>query len=180
MWKKAVLASLSLLLLAASNLHLCCRVSVDGRRLEGLYAPRQVDRAASAAAWAAAEILGESPDLPELRRRTALSFRAPAGDVTELTDALLTGVPGVVLAETATVNGVRLGTVADGSELRTRLDRFINGQMPTMAVSGGISGKLQLTSCYSRRDLTVNVDDMVLLITGMAPVVYVDENGKLV
>ncbi len=180
MWKKLALSGFALLLLAASNLRLCCRMQAGGRDLEGCYSLRDADRAAEAAAWAAEEILREPSPGPEAERRFCLRFGSPDGDRQALTGALLRSVPGVKLADVAFVNGVRLGIVEDGEELRRRLDRFIGSQMPTAAVSGGISGRLEIRQLYSRSDQAVNYDDMVLLVSGMAPVLYVDENGKLV
>lgn len=180
MGKKLALCLFALLLLAASNLRLNCRVTVDGRELEGLYALKDVDRAATAAAAAAAEILRGPVRMPEIGRSVRPGFQRPDGDGPALTDALLRAVDGVTLADAAIVNGVRLGIVEDGEELRQRLGRFIGGQMPTAAVSGTISGMLETQRLYSRADLCTNYDDMVLLVTGMAPVLYVDENGKLV
>ena len=180
MGKKLTLVTLALLLLAASNLKLNCRVTVNGREVEGLYSLSAVDDAATVAALAAEEILQGPAVMPEMRRAYCLSFVPPDGDSPTLTDALLCSVTGVKLADVAYVNGTRLGIVEDGEELRARLERFIGSQMPTTAVSGSISGQLQIQKLYSRTNRATNYDDMVLLVTGMAPVIYVDDTGKLV
>ena len=65
-------------------------------------------------------------------------------------------------------------------ELYNKLRSFIRNQMPTTAVSGTISGKLSIQRLYSRQGQETNYRDMVLLVSGMAPVIYLDENGKLV
>ena len=97
-----------------------------------------------------------------------------------MTDALILAYPGIVLADGVFVNGVRLGTVESGAVLRERLRASILGQMPNAAVFGNISGDLRIRPIYSRAGHETNYDDMVLLISGMAPVIYVDQNGKLV
>ena len=179
MWKKFVLGGFALLLLAASNLHLCCRITVSGREVSGLYSPAVADHASTVAASAAEEILQGPAVMPEIKRNYCLSFRSPDGDGPILTDAVLRAVTGVKLTDIAYVNGTRLGIVEDGDELQARLNSFIRNQMPHAAVAGNISGVLQIQKLYSRSNQSVNYNDMVLLITGMAPVVYVDENGKL-
>lgn len=179
MGKKYALLGLALLALVASHLRPVCRVSVNGQALEGLYTPQAVDRAVEAAAWTAEEILQGPATLPEIRRAYRLRFRREEGDGPALTDAVLRSVTGVKLADLVYVNGTRLGIVEDGAELRRRLVHFIDAQMPNAAVSGVISGKLEILRRYSRSNCAVNYEDMVLLVTGMAPVVYTDENGKL-
>ena len=180
MWKKLTLTGLSLLLLAASNLQLHCRVTVNGREAEGLYALSTVDDAATLATLAAEEILQGPAVMPEIHRTYCLGFSEADGDGPALADTILQSVTGVKLADVAYVNGTRLGIVEDGDELRERLERFIGSQMPTTAVSGSISGQLQIVKLYSRTNRATNYDDMVLLVTGMAPVLYVDDTGKLV
>lgn len=179
MWKKGALICLSLLLLAASNLHLCCRVSVGGRELEGVYSLQAVDRAMTLAANTAEEILAGPAVIPEAERRYTLSFLPPDGDEAALTDAALRAVTGVRVLDAAYVNGTRLGAVEDGEELSRRLERFITGQQPMAAVSGSISGRLEIRKEYGRSGSAVNYDDMLLLVTGMAPVIYLDADGKL-
>ena len=83
------------------------------------------------------------------------------------------------MAEQVEVNGVRLGTVADGERLLLTLERSIRGQMPLRAVTANLGGRLELQRVYTRSGCDTPDADMVLLITGMAPVVYVDADGKL-
>ena len=91
----------------------------------------------------------------------------------------LRAVTGVELADVVYVNGTRLGIVEDGERLLEKLGTFIGSQQPHAAVSGSISGKLEIIRHYSRSNRVTKDEDMILLITGMAPVFYVDANGKL-
>lgn len=179
MWRKVALGSFALLLVLASNLRVNCCVSVNGTQLAGRYSPEAVDRAATAVLCAAEEILPGPAVMPQIERTYGLSFTEPAGDELLLTDAALRAVTGVKLADVAYVNGTRLGIVEDGAVLFEKLDSFIKNQQPNAAVSGSISGKLEVVKRYSRTNQATNDEDMLLLITGMAPVIYVDENGKL-
>ena len=77
------------------------------------------------------------------------------------------------------MNGVFLGTVADGQLLREKTRDFISSQMPNAAVFGAISGELEIKTVYTRKNHHTNYDDMLLLISGMAPVIYTDEYGRL-
>jgi hypothetical protein len=168
-----------LLLLLAANLRPSYSVTVAGEPLPGRYGRRQTERCAALARETAEEILGEEPLLPEPELQLHLSLRRADGDDAVLTDALLRAVPGVAVAEEVRVNGVRLGTVADGQQLLRALERSIRGQMPLAAVSYSISGRLELRRVYTRAGSCTPDGDMILLITGMAPVVYVDADGRL-
>ncbi len=179
MGKRWLLLGLALLAVLAANLRPAYRVSVNGERLPGVYSLRETERCARTARAAAEEILDNSAPSPEMRRRFALGFGAPCGDTALLTDALLRSVKGIAVSDEVIVNGTRLGTVEDGDYLRAALAYYIDGQMPTAAVSGNISGRLELRRVYTRAGGDTPYRDMVLLITGMAPVVYVDARGKL-
>ena len=179
MGKKAVLLWGALLLLLLCSTRLCCRVSVNGQEQEGLYSLFAVDRAATAAARAADELSPGAPLMPQIRRSYRLSLRAPDGDEQALADTLLQAVPGIKLADVVFVNGLRLGTVEDGEELFRRLQSYIENQQPHAAVSGSISGELRVKKLYTLASPPTNYDDMLLLVTGVAPVIYVDANGRL-
>ncbi len=177
--RRALLAILGLSLLLFSHLRPVYRVTVRGSPLPGLYSLRQTERCAALARETAEEILGSADTLAQPEKRLLLSLRSPDGDEALLTDALLRSTPGIAVAEEVRVNGVRLGTVADGLVLTRTLERAIRGQMPLAAVSGSISGRLELRRVYTREGGLTPYGDMVLLITGMAPVVYLDAQGKL-
>ncbi|MBO5556886.1 MAG: hypothetical protein J5927_06845 [Oscillospiraceae bacterium] len=171
---------LALFLLVASHVQLSYRVTVDGEPLEGCYSPAQLRQCRELAAQGAAELLADPGPGPELRRQAQLSFSGADGDTTRLSRALLLGYPELCLADGVFVNGVQLGTVADGAVLYDRLRQAIGSQMPSTAVSGNISGRLQIRKVYSRVGHETAYEDMILLITGVAPVLYVDSSGCLV
>ena len=177
--RRFLLLSLILLLTFCSHLRPGYRVQVAGQALPGRYRSAQLSAALAAARETAQELLGAEDALPEVDKRLCLSLSAPDGDPSLLTDALLRASPGVTLSDEVWVNGTRLGTVSDGQSLRRALQRSIRDQMPLAAVSGNISGQLELRRVYTRAGRDTPEKDMVLLITGMAPVVYVDANGKL-
>lgn len=177
--RRALILLLGLALLLAANLRPTCAVTVAGETLPGRYGLRQTERCEAIARETAEEILGQEALLPEPALRVGLSLRRADGEDAVLTDALLRAVPGVAVAEEVRVNGVRLGTVADGQALVRALERSIRGQMPLAAVSYSLSGRLELSRVYTRSGKCTPDSDMILLITGMAPVVYVDADGKL-
>ena len=180
MWKDMALGLFALGLLVASNLNVCCKVSVDGRELEGCYAPAEVEQGVEAADAAAEEILLYNGRTAAAERRYTLSLRAPAGREKQVADALLRATEGVAAVSGVYVDGTRLGVVDDEEKLRERLDNFIFMQQPTMAVRSLLNGNLSIRPFYSRSGNQVSCDDMVLLITGKAHVMYMDENGKFV
>lgn len=180
MWRKGLALLLSLGFVAVANMDLCCAVAINGQKLEGLYSPFAADQSMEAAAAAAEEILEVPAVLPELKKSYRLSLYPAEGDARSISDAALRSVSGLRLADGVFVNGVYIGSVDDGDELFLHLREFILNQMPNAAVFGNISGKATIKKMYSRSSRMTDYDDMVLLISGMAPVIYVDENGKLV
>lgn len=180
MWKKLMLACFSLLFMFVANLDICCQVSVCGTRLSGLYSPFALDRSETAAVAAAQEILEGPAPSPHLERTYCLSLRPAEGDGRYVTDAALRSITGVRLNQGVFINGKYLGCVEDGTVLFETLRSFILNQMPNAAVFGNISGQVQVRSIYGRTGQNVDYDDMVLLISGMAPVIYTDQSGKLV
>lgn len=180
MWKKLALGIFALLFALGSNMDLCCRVWVNGCEMPGLYSPFAVDKSRTVASAAAEEIVSGPAASPAVSQRLALSLRPAEGDGRVLSDAALRSVTGVKLAQGVFINGVFLGCVADGPELFSRLRGFIESQMPSAAVFGNISGEVKVRPIYSRTNQEVDYEDMVLLISGMAPVIYTDKSGKLV
>ena len=87
------------------------------------------------------------------------------------------GVAVVGLALIAGFGGVRLGSVPDSAEFQTGLDSYIRNTMPTWAVNGYLSRGVEFRTQYSRTGSETNEDDMILLVTGMAPVLYSDGSG---
>lgn len=168
---------LALGLTAAANLRLCCEVSVDGRTLDGLYAPVELAAGRRAALLAAEEILRENAVLPRLETRYTLSLSRPPRQTARLSDALLRATEGVAANQGVYLDAERMGAVESAAQLRSRLGRFIKNQLPTWAVSGAVSGRLSFSTEYGRAGSETDYDDMVLLICGAAPVFYSDGDG---
>lgn len=179
MRKKLVCTALALAFMLAANLNVCCRVSINGRELEGLYSPAQLKRCEKAAAAAAEEILPGHAVGPLIERKYSLSFVPARGGLRGVTDSLLCSYTGVKSEDGVFVNGVFLGVVEDGAVLREKLKGFIENQMPNRAVFGNISGKLEIREVYTRANRRTNDEDMLLLISGAAPVIYLDSEGRL-
>lgn len=179
MWKKLLMLSAALLLLIASGLHLSCRVSIDGRELEALYSPAVLRRATLTAERTAEEICREAASMPEVERRWQISFRPANGDTKTLSDTLLKSSPEVMSACGVYVKNVRLGSVGSEKALRERLDRFIVGQQPNWACGGFIRDPIVARREYTREAPLTTLDDMALLISGMSPVLYFDDEGYI-
>lgn len=180
MWKKAVPLLLAMAFAVGANMDVCCAVEINGQALEGLYSPFAADKSLEAAAAAAEELLEAPAVLPRMTKHYRLSLRPAEGDARDISDAALRSVSGLRLADGVFVNGVYMGSVEDGDELFLHLREFILNQMPNAAVFGNIGGKATVRKIYGRSSRMTDYDDMVLLISGMAPVIYTDENGKLV
>ena len=176
---KVLLLALALGLAVASHLRPVYRFTVQGEPLPGRYSLAQAQAGEEQAREIAEEILGTADGLADSKRRFYLSLHPADGDPAALTEALLRGTEGIQTAAEVRVNGIRLGNVEDGEALQRALQRSIRGQMPMKAVSGSISGRLELRPVYTRVGSCTPNSDMVLLITGVAPVVYLDPEGKL-
>ena len=177
--RKILLMALALVLVLSSHLRPVFRITVQGEALPGRYSLQQARSGEAHAREIAEEILGSTDTLCLPEKRLCLTLRRADGEAAALTEALLERTEGIQTAAEVRVNGVRLGNVADEEALRRALQRSIRGQMPLRAVSGSISGELELRPVYTRAGSCTPDSDMVLLITGMAPVIYLDPEGKL-
>ena len=179
MWKKLLLLTLALGFGLAANTHLCCSLWVDGQELAGLYSPLDAGRARTAATAAAEEIVSGPAQQPRLSRRYHLRLRPASGTVPEISAALLDATPGVERSEGVYVSGVYLGSVQSREALFSSLRQFIIGQLPTWAETGYLSQELITRPQYGRAGSQTPVEDMVLLVSGMAPVLYSDGQGYI-
>ena len=120
-----------------------------------------------------------APNAPSpLKRSLRLSLRRPAGDTRRLSDALLRNTVGVVLRDEVRVDGRRLGWVRDGEALRDELTRYIRSTLPAWASGGVLSREPVIRRLYTRDRYLTAQGDMVLLVTGAAPVFYFDQTGR--
>ena len=180
MWKKFLLLSFSLLLLLAANLNFVWKVSVNDTSLPGFYSSKDIKNCQKLSAEAAEEISAGRASPAIIRKQLRLSFSPPRADKRLLNNCLLLYSGGVQLADGVFVNGRLLGTVDDGNKLSQMLRSYIKNQMPNSAVFGSISGKLQIRPVFSRENHLSDYEDMILLVSGMAPVFYVDSSGHIV
>lgn len=178
MLKKVFLLIFTLLLTVGSHLRPCCDYELDGVRIASGLIPREAQRAELAVRDAAEEILRENPVLPAFKKHTRLRFTRPSADTRALTDALLRSTGGIVLRSEVCVDRTRLGWVADGDALREALGSYISATLPTWASGGVLSRELCIRRLYTRDGYLTPQGDMVLLVTGAAPVFYYDQTGR--
>lgn len=181
-WKtrfRILLAVLALSLALFSHLRPVYRISIQGEELPGAFSLLQAKAGETQAREVAEEILGSPDSLPRPEKLLRLTLHRADGDPAVLAEAMLLATEGIQSAQEVCVNGIRLGTVEDGAALQRALQRSIRGQMPHAAVSGGISGSLELRPVFTRAGSCTPNSDMILLITGVAPVIYLDSEGKL-
>ena len=179
MWKKLILLTAALCLFVASNLTLCCRAELDGTMLEGFYSPETLQCAEEAARSAAEEICRGEAHLPGIRRHYTLRLNPALGKAAEVSDALLLSAPEIISGVNVYVKGVRLGRIESAPALNERLERFILGQKPSWAVSGTIPDPVLIKQEYTRTGALTTLDDMALLVSGMSPVMYFDDKGRV-
>lgn len=131
-----------------------------------------------AAREAAEEILRGGAVSPVVSKRLAFSFRKPAGDARQLSDALLRATTGAARRDEVRVNGQLLGWVEDGEALKEALGSYIQNTRPAWASGGVLNGDLTIRRLYTRAAHLTAQRDMLLLITGAAPVFYYDQTGR--
>lgn len=178
MFRKTILLAAALLFAVCAHLRPCYDCNLDGVPLASGYSPRVLAAAEHATRDTAEEILRESAALPTFRRRLRFTFRRPSRDTGALTDALLRSIDGVVLRDEVRVDGERLGWVSDGGALREALGGYIANTLPTWASGGVLSRSLEIRRLYTRDGYLTSQRDMVLLVTGAAPVFYYDGAGR--
>jgi len=177
MLKKGLLLSAALLFAVCVHLRPCWRYELDALPAGSRFGLRAAALAEETAQRAAEEILSGSAALPEARRHLRFTLRRPASDARPLTDALLRSTNGVVRRDEVRVDGVRLGWVEDSAALYTALDGYIVNTLPTWASGGTLSRALTTRRLYTREGYLTPAGDMLLLVTGAAPVFYHDEAG---
>ena len=178
MYKKATLLFAALLFAIGSHLRPCYDYELDGVRIAYGIAPRTASFAELAVRDAAEELLPGNTALPAFHKHLRMRFSKPSADARQLTDTLLRATEGIVLRDEVRVDGVPLGWVADGETLREALSAYISNTLPVWASGGVLSRELAIRRLYTRDGYLTPTGDMVLLITGAAPVFYYDQTGR--
>ena len=178
MLKKSLLLLTALLFAVCAHLRPVYTLALTGGVITpacGLWDCLLAERAARASAE---EILRGVAVSPVADKRLRLSFKKPAADARRVSDALLRAVPGVALRDEVRVNGRMLGWVEDGEALREALGVYIRDTRPAWASGGVLNGELTIRRLYTRDAHLTGQRDMLLLITGAAPVFYYDQTGR--
>ena len=177
--KKSILLILALSFAIGSHLRPVCDFTLGTETVQRGCSPAASRHAAEAARAAAEEILPGTAELPQVQRHVSLTLGRPADKAPMLCDALLKNCPGVMSAQAVWADGKRLGCVRSGAALCSALNEYIENTLPTWANSGHLSAQFQLQPMYTRSAFEVSHHDMVLLLTGLAPVMYTDGKGRV-
>lgn len=175
---KTILLLLALLLNAAVNLRVRWDYELAGEQIALGCSGRALRLAEEAAREAAEEILAGPAALPMGRRKARLGLRRPADAAPALTDALLRATPGVALRDDVLLGDRRVGAVTDAAAFRAALRAYIDNTVPDWAWGGVLSKPLRVERSYGRTGYASPPGDMVLLVTGAAPVLYYDAAGN--
>lgn len=177
MIRKGVLLLLALLFAFGAHLRVHWDYEVAGRRVAADCNAPAGRLAIEAASRAAEEILPGAESLPALRRRLSLKLTLPKRSAPELTDAILRATDGVCVRETVFAGERYLGAVSDAAAFEAELTRYLANTLPAWASGGALSAPLRIERRYGRPGYAATPEDMVLLVTGAAPVLYTDGNG---
>lgn len=177
--KKSLLLALALIFAVCSHLRPRCDFIVEGRLIKTGCTVAAARMAREAALMTAEEILPGKAALPAAKLRLGFSLKGGKISAPALSDAMLRATPGVLAGEGVYLDGQRLGCVAEGRELRQEIAEYIENTLPSWANAGSIGGYLELRRQYTRGAYEVSTDDMIMLITGLKPVMYTDGNGRV-
>ena len=175
--KRVIMCAVSLLLFLFSNVRILYRADIDGDPAPGLYSKKQLSGAYAAAQAVLWEISAGEGSCPQPKLTPELAFKT-SGTADQVTDLILMHTYGVEKLCAVYADGVYLGVSADENELRERLESFVYDQMPLCAERGEYSRPYTLETVYTARGRITPTDDMVLLISGKAPVMYYTADGK--
>lgn len=176
--KKGIAFTLALLFAVGAHLRPVWDVELEGGLIAAGCASATVREAQRTAKRAAEEILPGDAAVPTPVCRLRLSLRRPEREVRALTDTLLRATEGVAVYDSVRVGGEKLGFVRDGEALREKLRGHIANTLPTWARGGALGRELLIRRQYTRAGYVTPVSDMLLLITGAAPVFYYDGAGR--
>ncbi|MBR2583397.1 MAG: hypothetical protein IKD61_08385 [Oscillospiraceae bacterium] len=178
--KSPLLLALALLFLLAANLHLCCRVGVDGEWTLTRYSLADVRRGELAAREAAEEICPHGARMPQLEERFTLSFRPPDGSSRDLSARILARVSGVSQLYSVKADGCSFGTVADRDRLEERLRAALYSAMPAGAMHAYFARGVEITPVYGRSGSAMSPSDMALVVAQVVPAIFTDREGQRV
>ncbi len=178
MYRRPLLLALALLFFLTANLHLCCRVGVDGEWTGTRYSLADARRGELAAREAAEEICPRGARLPRLEERLTLSFRPPDGAARELSARILARVSGVSRLYAVSAEGCRFGTVADSDRLEERLRAALYTAMPLGAVRARFSAAVEIVPVYGRCGSAMSPSDVATAVAQVVPAVFTDPEGN--
>ena len=72
----------------------------------------------------------------------------------------------------------RLGAVADSGDFQSAFAKYIDNTLPSWAKGGSVRN-LRLIPRYTRAEFETTDEDMILLVTGLSPVMYTDFDGRV-
>ena len=176
--KKALILGFTLAFAVCSHLRPSLDFSVNGQYVDSSCTPAAAKSAQAAALAAAEEILPGRASLPDFEKHMRLSFRRSADSAPLLCDSLLCSSEGVLSGSIVYVDGLRLGVVEDAASFRSQFARYIDNTLPTWAKGGSVRG-MALIPRYTRASFEVSDNDMIMLVTGLSPVMYYDGKGRV-
>lgn len=176
--KKFFILSFALLFAVTSHLRPRLDFIVAGQYIDTACSIAAAKAAKAAAVAAAEEILTGHASLPEYRQHMRLSFRKSADSAPMLCDSLLCATKGVMSGSVVYVDGLRLGVIEDAESFRSSFAQYIGNTLPTWAKGGSVRG-MALLPRYTRAAFEVSDNDMIMLVTGLSPVMYYDGKGRV-
>ena len=172
---KVILLTLSVVLLFAANFRFGFSVSVAGKKLAGVYAPKELLAAVNAAEAAACEITGNELNLRdsfEIMPRLTMGEYSP--DKLAIERALLDSAPGIKRLCAVRVDGEFLGWVMEQSEFAEILGSLLAERCTGHTVSAGFTKKITAQYSYAPSDVPYSAMEISRIIRDMDIIQVID------
>ena len=172
---KAFLIMLSLTLLLAANFRFGFSVSVAGKELAGVYAPRQLLMALDAAEAAAREITGKDLNIRDsLSVRPRLTMEEYLPDRLVVERALLDNAPGIIKLCEVRVDGEFVGWVLEQSEFAEILGSLVEERCSAKTIFAGFTKTITVQDSYAPSSAPYSVMEVSRKIRNMNIIQIID------
>ena len=165
---RALLLTAALALLIMANFKIGWSVSVDGRALAGVYAPKALRMAIESAEAAASEILGTDVNLrTAVRMRPRVTMWDCSYDTFAVERALLDGASGITRRCAVRVDGEFIGWALEQSEFVELLESLVAEKCSTYTVSAGFTKTITAKYSYAPESAPCDLMEITRMIRDM-------------
>lgn len=180
MWKKAAMAAIAVLAMAAAYVRPVYSVTIGPETIPGDWDRRSLAEAQALAGAAADEVARSDADEPELELAMHLTLGPVETDSGALARELLAGYDGVQRAYRVSVDGIDIGVTKDVSALDEVVLAYIAQYTPADCVSAGLDSEIELEEVYIPSGTADDVMEISARLRDLTRVSYITSSGERV